>query len=263
MKTPPIRQRPTIALRLPHLLSLGGAAFLLAAAAFPPASLLPLFAGFSERGIVYERIEGSLWTGEAQNVYVRGFSLGNVRYRLRPDMLMRAALGAEFDLRGGAVRGEGIASVNAFGGAGVERAKLAVNLGAMRGYSILGEPLGGEANAKIERLWVSRSGCHKAQGEVWTDALSSAAKRYGDEGLELVGRAQCAERDLVVALAGRGTNGEVEVRLSIGSDFSYSVVAAVQPYHDDIGEALAFLGFHDENGIMSFAARGSISGPQS
>jgi len=237
------------------LAALGGAVFVATLIANAPASLL--VAPISSPAFSYASAEGTVWDGAVEGAVVNGTPMGDISFRVRPLALLTGRLAADIDVRGGAVTGRGSAGAG-FGGYFLQDADLAIDLGAVRRYGFMGAPLEGRARAKIDRLALSGKGCRAAAATIWTDALNAPARRLNGEGFDLDGEARCDGRDLVVDLSGQGAEGGGRLAMRLKPGLTYTLEASAQPVRAELEEALVYMGFQRENGVLTYASTGAI-----
>ncbi|MEE2691794.1 MAG: type II secretion system protein N [Pseudomonadota bacterium] len=235
--------------------ALGVAVFAVTLGGYAPASLIAPLAGASS--LSYGRVEGTIWKGVIADARVDGVSLGDISYRLRPGALLRGKLAAAVEARGGAVSGHGIAAAG-WGEYSFRDGEVMIDLGSVRRYAFLGAPLEGRGRARIEDLTVSEKGCRRADATVWTDALNAPAQRLNGEGFELNGAARCDGGDLIVELSGSGAEGGANLALHLKPGFAYTLEASAQPSRAELEQALVYMGFQQENGVLTYASTGTI-----
>ncbi|GAB4533820.1 MAG: hypothetical protein Kow00133_21510 [Amphiplicatus sp.] len=240
------------------LVLLGAAAFAATVLASLPASLVPMLAGFHRYDVGWRKAEGSLWRGRIEGVVYRGAPLGEASFRMRPLSLLAGTLAADLSFQGGALEGQARAAVGLGGRIALEDADLVFDLGAARRYLFLGAPLEGSARITLDELVLTRRGCLAAAGEISTDALARRARRMGGQGFALAGTASCENRELVLALSGRGAEGEAALTMRVRPDYTYALEAAVEPAREDLGQALETFGFAREDGVLTYGSTGAI-----
>ncbi len=240
----------------PKLLALvGGLVFLATLVANAPASILG--AMLSSPALSYASVEGTVWKGVIKGAVANGTPMGDVSFRVRPQALLTGRLAADIDAHGGAVTGRGAAGAG-FGGVFLRDADLAIDLGMVRRYGFMGAPLEGRATARIDRLALSGDGCRAAAGTIWTNALNAPARRLNGEGFDLNGAARCDGRDLLIELAGSGAEGGATMAMRLTPGLTYTLEASAQPVRAELEEALVYMGFQRENGVLTYASTGAI-----
>lgn len=240
------------------LILLGAAAFVTTILTNLPASLVPMLAGFDRLGVGWRKAEGSLWRGRIEGVVYRGAPLGEVSFRVRPLSLLTGTLAANLFFRGGALEGQTRAAAGLGGRLAFEDADLVFNLAAARRYLFLGAPLEGSARVVLDELVLMRGGCRAAAGEISTDVLARRARRMGGQGFMLAGTASCENREIVLALSGRGAEGEAALTMRVRPDYTYALEAAVEPAREDLGQALETFGFARKDGVLTYGSTGAI-----
>ncbi|MEQ8934885.1 MAG: type II secretion system protein N [Amphiplicatus sp.] len=237
------------------LAALGIAVFVATLIAHAPASLLA--SSIALPAFSYESVDGTVWKGVIKGAVVNGTPMGDVSFRVRPLALLTGKFAADLDARGGAVTGRGSAGAG-IGGYFIQDADLAVDLGGVRRYGFMGAPLEGRASAKIDRVVLSAKGCRAAAGTIWTNALNAPARRLNGEGFDLDGAARCDGRDLVIELSGQGAEGGGRLAMRLKPGLTYTLEASAQPVRADLEEALVYMGFQRENGVLTYASTGAI-----
>lgn len=235
----------------------GAIAFASALFASAPASLLPGLLGFEKHGVRYESVEGAIWRGVFTGVSVDGIYLGDIGYRLRLIALLRGALAAHITAAG-ALEGSGDISIGARGTAGVKAASFDFNLGALKHYAFLGEPLRGNVRLEVERFAFSPQGCLRADVRAWSDVLEAPARRIDAPAMPLAGTISCDGDDVLASLAGDGEEGSVALALRVTPSLTYQVDATVAPTRLEMREALQSLGFRREDDRLTIGTRGAI-----
>lgn len=240
------------------LFAAGAGAFLLAGIAGAPASLLPALLGFEKHGVRYENAQGSFWRGSISGVSATEIYVGDIDYRIRPAALLRGALSARLTASGGALVGKGDFSIGLGGLAQVNGASFGLDLGALRGYAFLGEPLRGDLRLEVERLAFSKRGCRRANADIWSDILEAPARRIGAPVMPLSGALACDGDDLLASLSGDGEEGRVALTLRVTPALTYQLDATAEPKRLEMREALQSLGFRRQDDALTIGTRGAI-----
>ncbi|MEZ5893095.1 MAG: type II secretion system protein N [Parvularculaceae bacterium] len=224
-----------------------------------PASLASLFIDFSGSRIAVSSIDGTIWNGVARGLSVNAAPLGDVSYRLSPLSLLTLSPKVSFDARGGAVIGQGVASVRPGGGFTLSRVKADIALDAVAPKGLFGEPARGVARIDIARLDFSPArGCKSAEGTLWTNVLDAPSLRFGMPALPLSGTLACDGDDLRVALSGENPSAGADISLRIDRTFAYELAATVKLSKDDMASAFRMFGFEDANGALTYGSTGVL-----
>lgn len=243
------------------LIRIGVAAFLIAAVAIAPASLVTPVLNASAANIQYQEVRGTVWNGEIRNVSTGDVYLGNITFKVRLLALLTGGASADITAQDGAAIGAGRISVNLITRRlAVSNANFAFNLSAVRRYSLFGIPYQGRVEARQTSLVLSRSGCQSASGEVWTDVLDASSRTLVGESLLLAGPAACDAGQIIVTLRGGNREGDAEIMIAIDPAMTYRVMASVDLGRADLENNLRRLGFEDGDGVLVYDAIGALKG---
>lgn len=221
-----------------------------------PASVAPLIAGFSKRGVAYEGASGTIWRGVLHGVSLGGARVGDVAFTTDAFALLGGAARAKFSVNGGALRGDGAATVNLFKKVTLRNVAVTLDLSAFRTMRVLDQPVQGAARVTISRLDLTGDRCARAEGMVTTDVLAVVAQAYNKHGFPMSGALACRNGELSLALAGHddGLSATAELRLKKG--FKIASSAALKSADPEIALALQTLGFRNEGGVWRAETRG-------
>ncbi|MEX0645202.1 MAG: type II secretion system protein N [Parvularculaceae bacterium] len=258
MMNPMTTDRPQFRLSARVLAILAAAAAAVYCVVAAPASFVAALVIPTGAGVSIERTTGTIWNGAIEGVRAEGVLLGDISYATNAFALLTGRLAASLDASGGALAGDGKASIGVDGKAVVEEAQFIFELDAAARFAFLGAPLNGTVRADIDRLVVSRMGCLESEMTIRTDVLAAPAKRFAAEAFDLAGDAACNGRNFVVSLAGEGGEGAVTLSLSISPNLAYTLIAEAQPARTEVAEALQFLGFELTNGALTIGTTGVI-----
>ncbi|MEO1242375.1 MAG: type II secretion system protein N [Pseudomonadota bacterium] len=242
------------------LITLGVAAFVATCIAIAPASLLSAFAGQGRADVSYNSIEGTIWRGKVSRLTADGALIGDVDFRISPFSLIGLSPRAYVKSTNGAVRGEGVVTIGAGQRISVSDANLEVDLGPFARRGVLGMPVKGEARVRIAEVRLSRRGCVRAEGDVWTNVLEAPARQYQTDGFPLSGDVSCDGDDFVLALSGESGDGAAEMSIRLTPDFTYELTASVRPAEDNVASTLRFFGFEDNDGALIYGSAGVLRG---
>ena len=226
-----------------------------------PASLIAPILKNTGADIRYQSIEGTLWRGKIVAMSAEQVALGDVDFQLAPASLFILSPRAAVRLSGGAVNGRAIASASVRGLLEVRDAEFHVDLVRVARRGILGEPVRGVADVKINELAISRAGCRKADATIWTDVFDAPARRYDQsDSFPVNGVVTCDGEKLAIALEGTGGPGAVSVTIKVAPNQTYEMMATARPARDDVAAALRYFGFEDADGALTYGAAGVLNG---
>ena len=239
-----------------------GLVFVVTMLANLPASFLRIALDQADGDFVYQSVDGKLWRGVVRGVRVGEINIGDVDYTLRLSAFLTGALKADFRTEGGSMRADGRLSYGVLSKTlDVSDANIDFDLSAIRRYTFYGLPYQGRARAVIERLKVASSRCEIAKADLWTDIMTSHAKRLSGEPLDLSGAAGCTDDNkLKVVLSGGSGSGDLIFEATISPDMSFALAARVTPRRTDLQDALTLLGFERKGDAYTYDAVGEIKG---
>ena len=247
--------------RRKRLVAVGVFAFVIAAIAIVPASLITPLLNANAANIQYQEVRGTIWNGEIRHVSTGDIYLGNLSFKLRPLALLTGGASADITVQDGAAIGAGRISVNLISQRlSLSNVNAAFNLSAVRRYSLFGIPYQGRVEMRQTNLSLSRSGCHSASGEVWTDVLDSSSQTLVGESLLLAGPAACDDGRIMLTLRGGNREGDAEIMIAIDPAMTYRVLASVELGRADFENNLRRLGFEDGDGVLIYDAIGALKG---
>ncbi|MEM1391676.1 MAG: type II secretion system protein N [Pseudomonadota bacterium] len=199
--------------------------------------------GADRAGAGWASVEGNVFRGRINGLYVGTQPIGDVRMSLRPLSLLSGK--ATYDVTWSGVGGRGsgtlAASTNAIEFRDV-RAQQMVQ--AIEGLAPAVRAVGGEVRLRDGEGRVTRAGCERASGFISTDALALAATQYGKRFGDLGGPISCLEGSIVVNLDGTGPDGDrVTIAASATPLGETSFAATVTTQDSDLGFLLPRLGF--------------------
>lgn len=242
------------------LIAIGAAAFTATCAMAAPASFMSLALDNSRSNIAYRTVEGTIWNGKFTGLSVDGALAGDVEYTLSALSLL--TLSPQFHLKsaGGAVRGVGVVRFGGGARIAITGADFDIDLGPFARQGVLGMPVQGEAQIKLDNVRIAKSGCRRAEGEIWTNVLEAPAKQYRMEGFPMSGDVKCDGADLVIALSGGGATGDAEMAIRVSPDLTYHITATARPTKEDVASALRYFGFEDSDGELVYGSAGVLRG---
>lgn len=224
-----------------------------------PASIITLALSGAKTNLAYQKIEGTLWGGVVRGAAAQGIYIGDIEYRINPLRLLTGAIGAKLRFHGGALDGN-VNLVAGLGGLTVTDSELTAQLSVIKRYRLLGAPFSGGAVATVDRLKVTKKGCRKGEGRLWTDALVGPAQQFDRTGVALSGPVRCEGDDLVIALAGANDEGKLDILIRIMPDLRYDMRVSVEGAPPEMRNALMMFGFEDNNGALVLGSIGVLQG---
>ncbi len=233
------------------------AVFTVALIASLPASMIGLALGGT--GVSYQKIEGTIWRGVVRNAGAQGIYIGDIDYRINPLRLLTGAAGAKLQFNGGAVDGD-LNVTAGLGGLSVANSELTAQLSVIKRYRLMGAPFSGRAVVSMDRLRLTKNGCRRGEGALWTDALNAPAKQFDRSGVELQGPVRCEDNDLVLALAGVSDDGNLDILIRIKPDLRYDMTVTVAGAAPETRDTLKAFGFEEANGALVLGSIGVLQG---
>lgn len=241
------------------LLLAGVVAFVVAAIATAPASLIVALVEKNAPQADIAAVDGTIWRGTLKGVYFNDIALGEIDYRLLPSKLFGGRIAADVSAKDGALLGKGRIEIgsNAYAVSGLS---AQFNLSSIRRYTFFGVPYGGTAVIRAEKIRVSPKGCAADGASLSTDMLDSLARKWSGEPLPLSGEISCAGDRLTVNVSGANRDGAVKLTASVGADLGYSLTAVADPKRPELGAVLRGIGFEGGDSALSMTAAGQLKG---
>ena len=256
---------PRRALSKRWLIFTGAASFAFGVMALAPASLLRPAIEKAAPNAQFERLDGFVWRGRVTRLSVDGFDLGEVAFSLNPLSLLTGKIAGFVTIDGAAAKGYGGFAYGLVGGdVTLADVDAKFELASIKRYSMFGIPYQGAMRARITKAtWSQSAGCRKAEGEIWTDALSAAARRLAGEGIAFTGPLACDGEDMALRLIGGNAYGEAAISIKVTPQLNYGLQAEVTPARTDTSEGLKAIGFQQNGERLTYEAYGPIRGPSS
>ena len=242
-------------------LVLGGVGVLVFAAvaiATLPASLL---LAHLPPELAAEGASGTVWSGAAETLTLRGVALGQLRWDAEPAALLHGRLAYRIELTrpDGQLRGRFAAGLGAtLRAEGVElRLPLTTLTPGFAGNGWRGEVAGTIDSARLERGWPVELSAHLTLSRLQPPGASREIGSYAldfDPGASTPAQLRGRVRDLEAPLT-------VRAQLLIRRDRSYTLDGEVTPRAGtppEVSTAIAFLGSPDAAGRRTFAFGGSF-----
>jgi general secretion pathway protein N len=240
-----------------RLLIVGTVTFLIGVIVLFPARVAYQWA--SPPGVAIAGIEGTVWSGRAQEAEVAGLYLRNIGWRVKPLAFFTGKLGLalEADTASGFVNAD--VALGLGGRATLENVTASLSLRTLQ--QIVGMPgLDGAASARFQRLEFENGLPIAANGElevvdvkvpiVHRSPLGGFRAEFFTQDTGIV--ASVEDADAVVDLAGS---------LSLGLDRTYQFigqVAATNETPNDLREQMRFLGTPNDRGMYEIRLEGQL-----
>ncbi len=238
--------------------ALGIVAYLVSLVYTAPAHLtmsyLPPFVTVSNLG-------GTLIQGQAENVSINGFSLGQVDWTLRPMYLLLGQLRAQIEVDREALSGNGAVFLT-LGQAGVEDARFSGSVELLSDYlGVYGVRANGQFDLELESFSATAEGPDDARGLfVWRDArlTQPSAVNLGDVRLELSQQEDAA----VGILKNNGNTMLLDGQVELKAGWQYLARIKIEPTRatpKDMRQTLKLFGRTDSKGAVTLTHNGNLA----
>ncbi|MBI1187120.1 MAG: hypothetical protein GC206_07290 [Alphaproteobacteria bacterium] len=156
-------------------------------------------------GLAYARTEGTIWNGRFIDARINGVDAGDIAYTVSLFNLVRGLLDVDFDMEGGALRGESLTLKADWRG---DRRLIAPTL-ALEGAQVTdGLTLVGATRIEGLDLYFSDGRCVTAVGRLSSDVLARSGALLGWQGPQLTGEASCRDAAAQLTLIGSSAEGD-------------------------------------------------------
>jgi len=246
-------------MRLPILLALF--VFTVTLILNAPASIIRLGLDRVGNDFQYRNVEGGLWKGTINGVYVGSVFLHTINYEWNPLSILGGGVTFHVDSKGGDATGQGNIRLGLFSkDMKITNANLIFNLNSIKQYTIYGVPYQGILRSKIRVLQFNQRECVKADVDLWTDAMTASAVKLSGDPLDLAGKAMCANEKMQVTLNGQSGSGQIAIQALVAMDLNYSMETTVMPRRTELQQALSLLGFQRKGDNYVYDTIGKLKG---
>ena len=204
--------------------------------------------------------KGTVWRGSLKRVVQNRILYGDIDYAIRPLSLLKGSLSYHVTMKNGIAEGEGNVGIGLGGRILASDVIGEADLSYIKHKYLLGRPFEGAARVDLEELSISQSGCRKAKGNLWTDALSAPVRMANGGALELAGEISCKDRVLMAAFSGENNQLALDVDALFEPELRYNVEIAATTGIPNIKNALLAAGFQPQNGALKYTTIGVLKG---
>ena len=233
-------------LRLIFLIVLGGIVFIGGLLAYMPLSVAADRSGIARQGVFYDRVQGTIWSGELQGVNVLGQPIGEVRLTLQPASLLAGSVSYDFDVRGPAGIGTGVLTAGVGGRLTLQNVVADLNVQELRRLDPRLRQVPSRVSITVPALRASSSlECVAADGRLQTNLLQKLGTAMQWEGPAMAGVLACdGEGGYRLALSNVGGDDAIQVEAILSPRLSsYSADARVDTRNRRVADTLQLLGF--------------------
>lgn len=232
--------------RASWLLLFGLAVFVVALVWTMPLAFVAQNAGLAQRGILYERAQGTVWSGDLLGVTLAGQPIGKVTLLLDPVGLLKGSFEYDMDVAGPAGRARGDVSFGLGGQIGIRDMVADINVQALQRLDPRLRQVPATVSLTLPALAADhRLACQEADGRVRTDLLEKLGAGLQWTGPAMAGVISCGgDGGYQILLGNEGGEDEITVTAD-GSPLtvSYQAEARVKTRNRTVADTLALLGF--------------------
>lgn len=240
------------------LVVLGVVAFVISLLIMAPAQLV---SEYLPPDVQATGLQGTLWQGQASEVQIQGFNLGEVSWDMQPLSLFAGRLQSDVRIDREGMQGQGVIGVG-FNSVRVADARLDGSSELLAPYLTgYGVNINGRFEADIRALQFNESGPQALDGDiVWRDArlVNPTELQLGDVNVTLSQQGGAAIADL------KNNGGELRVtgggRLEQGWEYNARLRAEpTQTTPKIVRDALPYIGQPDNRGGVTLSRQGTLN----
>ena len=205
-------------------------------------------------------ITGTVWKGHAARLAIEDFSLGEVRWQIKPVHLLTGRLKAGIEFKRSDLQGKGDVVVK-MSSLGVENAYLSGDSKFLEAYiSPYGTSVSGDFDLTIDSFYANLLGPESAQGQLlWREARfnSPADLALGDVRLDLDHQGTAA----IATITNTGNALSVDGKADLKQNWEYGARIRLSPTPStprDIRQTLALFGRPDPQGSVTLSRSGQL-----
>ncbi|MEM0986510.1 MAG: type II secretion system protein N [Pseudomonadota bacterium] len=200
----------------------------------------------AQRGVLFERAQGTIWSGDLLGVALGGQPIGRVTLDLKPASLLTGEIAYDMDVAGPAGEGRGQLAFSPGGGIALRDLVADVNLQAIERLDTRLRQAPATVSVILPELIADRRmACRRADGRLQSDLLQRLGGQFSWTGPPMAGIIACdGEGGYQVTLA--NTGGEDEIALdAIGSPLtaSYTADVRVRTNNEQVANTLLLMKF--------------------